>query len=207
MKKLICPIIAFIVPFFMMTSIAFAAPDNFMGISYTGTYEQYPNLIRGVPVPDGKFSPDQEQEFASRPSFHRGAEKIGNLQVGSIFFDFDKETKLFSGVSCIILFVPDVKNVTVEKVDYTYNKAPYYQAKAPVKQAEKYFDEICAYFEQEYGAPSDKQLSGGLGTAMWNIFDPGICITVSLSNWFTNSKTININITKENYPPEMEIFM
>lgn len=194
---------------FLSASSAFAAPDNFNGISYNGTYDQYPELIRGVPIPDGKFSPEQERESASIPTFHRGvSEKIAGLPVGSIFYEFDKDSKQFSQLYCWVYFMPEVSTTKVEKVDYEYSEKPYLKASVPVKDAEKYFSSICGYFQKEYGEPSGKANTESEKMVMWNLFDPSIDIIVHLSDWyFKDNKILGIEIIKQTRSPEMEIFM
>lgn len=194
---------------FLSASSAFAAPDNFNGIGYTSTYDQYPELIRGVPIPDGEFSPEQERESASIPTFHRGVgEEIAGLPVGSIFYEFNKESKAFSRSYCFVYFMPEVSTTKIEKVDYEYSEKPYIKASVPVKDAEKYFSSICGYFQKEYGEPSGKADTGSQKMVMWNLFDPSIDIIVNLADWyFKDNKILAIEIIKQTRSPEMEIFM
>lgn len=189
----------------LSATVAAAAPDNFNGIGYTSTYEQYPDFIRGVPIPDGKPSAEEEREYARTAlSFHRGAEKVAGLPVGSVFYIFDNETNLFSSLSFCVNFYNEAKSLKVESVDYSLNKQPYYRVIAPLGEADRYFSSIYDYFVKEYGEPSEKK---DKNSAAWTLFDPGVHIHLYLADAFGKDKALWLNILKMDFPPEAEIFL
>ena len=213
MKKLLL-VFAFLLMLISSRS-SYAAMDKFLGVPFNASYDQVQGLVKHL-ILDGNFSDKDVAEAAKLPTFHRGAEKVAGLPVGSVFWSFNKDTKQLEDAFCTIEFRKDIKSPTVEKFSMGDFNSDYYCAVYPYSEVEKYYDILCSYFTQMYGEPSsvsenqtatEHQMRGKVTD--WKLFEHNIMITL---DWYDidpkhNIRQISFRCIRVQFPPEAEIFM
>ena len=189
MKKL--GVLSLLVVFLSISSILFAATDNFLGIKYGTTFDQYSNLVRGFEL-DGSESTEDFKKAPSMPIFHKGVEKLGDTQIGSVFYCFNEETKMLKSAYCNIEFDKSLSLPKVERRNQGIFPDDYFIAIYPFNSVKECYNSIVNYMNKTYGDPLNSwdytqmqdQIPGQ--GAVWHAGE-GVTITVNWSELIPNT--------------------
>lgn len=121
-----------------------AAPDNFLGVGFNSTYDQYKDLTK-LP-PDFRPMPENIQYYRS------GNMEIGGKDIGSVYFGFNTKTGEFYSADFAMDFVKPAKRTKAIKW-----QDGSYKVTGQISMAQEYFNTLCSYFEEGYGSYKIKE--------------------------------------------------
>ena len=192
-----------------------ASRDEFLGVKFNATYDEVKGFIRGG-LADGELSQEDYGQLKTEPSFNKGAQKIGGINVGSVFYVYDRNTKKLTNIYCHIEFNKRISSPKVENFNSGIYKSDYYLAMYPYSDTVRCYKEIVKYMEGIYGEPTstyDNPTAGQHhpkgGGSTWMLFDQKITISVSWSEGYSEyeSSRVDITIVPTDFPPDAEIFL
>lgn len=163
------------------STMAYAVPDNFLGIKFDGTEEQCSSMTK---LPDGSYGDPKQIYYRSENM------QLEGTDLGSVYWGFNKETGKFASANIMMQFFESAKRSKVIKMPDGN-----YQMMGQLPLADEYFELLCIYFNKHYGKSTTETVKSGnadITAVKWDLSKDGLFINVNLIP-FADGKNVMIS--------------